>query len=991
MQSALFKPFATDVKIPIEKSTLTSLQRALIYQAAQFWLDDKKQSKNSWFYPPVSSLVLPFKLDYSIIKIEGQVYILHHGLLDKGGFGKVKYLENLRTGEISVVKISDSVYAIQEIKVLLDLGLLRGSAVRVSFPFPGTLDARRKIYIVMPFLGKSLRAHLKENEHNLDSLKDETRTFLGSLLAKTYGDLHRGIPFISGLGHTQRDAKPNNVILNSKGYVIIDHGATKPHPKSQRIICTGTYPYVPKIVTGRVQNMDYSPVTRSGEFIDMAAVQGMLNSELLYSSSFRPSLNDKYLGLFNAEYIRKHNLRRYIVPAYELSIGYINESDFPAKDGWAFAAYIIASKILYAKTEMLERIFSDEDLALCILAEYFTSPESWVLISDFKILEIFAYSRKQLREKAVLVKYDLIAELSQALKNVLLMRILQSDVEHDYKRVAACLFKRNMLTQSNYSFIVNNENLVLLYIEAHKYDDIETIRDIILGKHNYTIGYLQYRKSRYFVRNRRNNSAVFESGNELTRAESLLRGFEVSDAARIVLQEQYESGALDNLLELLAKSGRNLDNDTLKYVEELVDAAVIYTFITCKDYRTALLDVMSLGVPSGIKDSLKELLLTKHGVWVARLYLELEKSMPTDKVLGVFNQSRAIVSAAQILALPENKLNLQDMIDLLMDTPSPNTVLKKIEPLEGKLSSADIKQLLFIAKTYPRLYPQVLLVLHREDVLQYILHEPRKPAYFFESYAEEAKIAVLEQIFQYSDLNRKVLIKNLASPIFLKAAVSLYGTPWFSFVKLRQLALLPSLCACVQSLKDNRVINNVVMHKLFNCASISESLKLDFDSVERLPANYVYIIKSISVCDRPAKTRVSCAKLIQRLYGILRSLEKVYITNDDLAFRNKFVGIQQHIRNNMHDNAISASVFLFKFEEFLTMLDNFASDTQIIASLRPIRVEVELSGRDTLYYLNIRTKTAAVYLRELADISGLLRQDLFVSRDRHLAQVHAVG
>lgn len=992
MQTALFEPFATDIKIPIEKSTLTPLQREFIYQAAANWPDDKKQAKNSWFYPPLSSMSMPFRLDYSIIKIDGQVYLLHHHLLGKGGFGRVKFLENVRTGEIAVVKISESVAAIQEIKVLLDLGLLRGTAVRVSMPASGGLVGRRKIYIVMPYLGKSLRQHLKENEHNLDSLKDQTRTFLGAMLAKTYGDLHRGLPFISGLGYAQRDAKPNNIILNTNGYVIIDHGSTVVDPKAQRLIRGGTPPYVPKIVRNVEPDLDYSPMTRSGEFVDMVAVQGILNPRLLNSHLFVPRLQEKYLGLFNAEYLRKHNLGRCLAPAFKIGEGYIDEAQFPAKDGWALAAYIIASETISTQQEMLQRIFSDENLALCILAEFFADPEEWFANSPRKLQNIYAYTRNELQERALIVKYDLITEFSQALRSALLMRILKSRAQHDDKRAAVCLFKRDLLTSSNYDFITSHENLAELCIEAHKYDDVASLRDILFGRHDHTIGFLQQKSSRYFVRTRPNNSAVFENADELRRAKSLLRGFDVSYVANAVLQEQYASGALANLLDMLANSDRNFNSSTVKYVEELVDASVVYTFITNDDYRTAILDIMQQESPIDMKKQLLELLFTDCGLWVARLYLEVEKSFSTSEIFEKFSQGSTITMAAKILQSEKNKLNTQDMVGLLMGATDAFNVLKRISRLLFKLTSDDIKQLLFISSTYPRIYKETLLVMHNREVLYYILHEPNKPAYFFAPNHEEAKVAAIEQVFNSTNCEQALLVKRLASSSLLPAAVALFGTRWFTTTEIRQLVVTPGLAERVQELPKLRITNIVFMRNLFHRAIVSSNTKLELTAIEQMSLNFVYMLKSLSMCTRPHKAIVNCAKYIQKMHSVLESLDAVYLDDNSLISRESFANIQCYIKNNMYGHGINSVIdgFLSKFEELLTMLDGYAQDSQVIRDLRPVRVKAERTGRDALYYLNIRTKNAAVYLRDLTEISQYLRKELYVVRHNNPTQIHVV-
>ena len=182
--------------------------------------------------------------DFKILKILG-----------RGSFGKVCLVEYLPTHEIYAMKSLKKDLLIQEEKIentLLEKEILQ----TINHPFIINLvfcfQTEQRINFVMPFIpGGELFQHIKNLKH------------LGELKVKFYAaQMAIAIQYLHDMGIVYRDLKPENVLIDEKGYLrLTDFGLAKKLKKGEKTdsFC-GTPEYVaPEIIDekGYDENVDW--------------------------------------------------------------------------------------------------------------------------------------------------------------------------------------------------------------------------------------------------------------------------------------------------------------------------------------------------------------------------------------------------------------------------------------------------------------------------------------------------------------------------------------------------------------------------------------------------------------------------------------------------------------------------------------------------------------------------------------------------------------
>jgi hypothetical protein len=146
----------TEEKLSVTPSSLSPGVKAALIEQARTWLDGTKLKKGTTVSITEGSITSEITLEHSIIKIDGQVYVLHPETIAKGAQGKIKVLESLADGTFLLVKISyisakssfDEVdpldLVMNEIEILSDAGLSRGKTRRIRPPQAGLCKAQKE-------------------------------------------------------------------------------------------------------------------------------------------------------------------------------------------------------------------------------------------------------------------------------------------------------------------------------------------------------------------------------------------------------------------------------------------------------------------------------------------------------------------------------------------------------------------------------------------------------------------------------------------------------------------------------------------------------------------------------------------------------------------------------------------------------------------------------------------------------------------------------
>lgn len=343
-------PFNLSVRLKTKSSSLHYRLKQELLNKSKFWRENTKISKGSEIsWKGFSYGEYTQKLKYSLIKLQGELYQIIEEL-EHGGMGRIAILRKVADDSLILAKIflapceiSKAEANLNELGLLEDAGLSRGYGKRVwrqKNQFTGEKYGPYflKHYVLMPFLGRNLKAQIieqegleKQNESigSSGALQDNIRlekariweaiNFLASLHF-----FHRGNYFISGKGATHHDLKLGNIILSKSGIYIIDYGLSEQgHNGADELVyliggTPGYYMLIPSFLD--IEDEDNRV---KGRLIDMEAARRILWSELCEDP---PRVNefgeeDKYNkhGILTSEMIRKYNLKE----LFELSLIHI--------------------------------------------------------------------------------------------------------------------------------------------------------------------------------------------------------------------------------------------------------------------------------------------------------------------------------------------------------------------------------------------------------------------------------------------------------------------------------------------------------------------------------------------------------------------------------------------------------------------------------------------------------------------------------------------
>lgn len=202
--------------------------------------------KNTPYAKP-SKLPKAYSLTHSLIKIGGGVFILGHGAkakLGQGAYGRVKYVQNLKTKVSYVVKVEitkKNEYRANEIfdeeNILQDVNIGLSRAHR-------RLDENvEKHYSLMRYMGRSLHDVLNDEQ---GSLSDNVRFDLAIKLCFEVYKLHSGLLSNLGIAYAHHDIKPANItVINTNDIHLVDFGISKANPDARYDDVIGAPAYMP--------------------------------------------------------------------------------------------------------------------------------------------------------------------------------------------------------------------------------------------------------------------------------------------------------------------------------------------------------------------------------------------------------------------------------------------------------------------------------------------------------------------------------------------------------------------------------------------------------------------------------------------------------------------------------------------------------------------------------------------------------------------------
>jgi serine/threonine protein kinase len=196
-----------------------------------------KKQPRAYRHPDDGSQVY---LQHSFITINGKILCMtgEGERLGEGTFGIVKLAEDADGNQyaLKTSKSNQSTDNDAEARALYDLGVLQGV---VKSPRP---DSRVKHVTAMKYLGKSLKAHLRDTE----SLETKDQFDIAIKVLDCIYRLHEGFTSSKGIKRAHLDIKPENLCIDDDGNIsLIDYGFSAELPASTAHPGKGTPRYVP--------------------------------------------------------------------------------------------------------------------------------------------------------------------------------------------------------------------------------------------------------------------------------------------------------------------------------------------------------------------------------------------------------------------------------------------------------------------------------------------------------------------------------------------------------------------------------------------------------------------------------------------------------------------------------------------------------------------------------------------------------------------------
>ena len=494
-ESTPYYPFDTSHQLPVTPSPLSNIQKEILLELAKSWRDGTKLKRGTYLSMGHNCLGYParVRLNNSIIKIEGEVYVLHQVKIGQGAEGKVKVIEGLSGGKFHLVKILFGSGALAEKEALSDAGFSLGGTQRVSVD-KSDVSANAyytKYYITMPYFGCDLRTHLKKQVSLSGVQYADGRMKIAIEASWALAKFHLGLSFISGEGRMHRDIKPANMVLGATGVRLIDYGTSRKKPDTLIYLRKGTIPYFVRpmlneseMISGVLFDMECMRRTLYGVLCDNPSSYEKNTIEQFENGFSSPGTDRKTYkknGILTSELIQYYHLDAYLEKGYNLDeIRYATQDELKINDAMTLTAVLIAAQQKLA-SKKIDQIINDQThaLAASIVGAYFSTQADWKDNGDLILQDVFALSQNQWEQRAAYVLLGLGYCLNQALQHGLLCDVLNSDVSHQKKRAVACIFQRGLFSADTYARLNAHEAIPMLCIEAHYHDDEDKLNNLL--------------------------------------------------------------------------------------------------------------------------------------------------------------------------------------------------------------------------------------------------------------------------------------------------------------------------------------------------------------------------------------------------------------------------------------------------------------------------------------------------------------------------------
>lgn len=403
------------------------------------------------------------RLTHSLIKINGNLYVLHNKI-GAGGFGKIKIVESLSDGMFYICKISTDSRTLNEVTYLFDNGLFRGCVIRLRQDL-ATQQLGVKMYILMPYLGKNLQDFIRQRygtsiSNSFDGLRLAGE--IATAIAQSHNEVGGGN--ISGIAYAHRDIKPTNIMLDEHGNIrLIDYGFSNPYLCTKVLPLEGTKGYINISSNSEILTEQDK---RTQCFWDVSALRCVFHRL-------------DYYGIFSLKMIKILQLEPYLEKDY-VDDKYVTEDTLKVKSALIFAAILFAKLAGYLNSDInnafITSIFSKRNARIIVGLYYNNKQEKiWHWMSAANEIQVFLQqSEVELKIYERFVYYGLLCNWSKAIHDQFFCSVLnEGDLSHnkDAKRAAVVLFLRDLFSERNYNFVLKNPESIRNCLEAHFYND----------------------------------------------------------------------------------------------------------------------------------------------------------------------------------------------------------------------------------------------------------------------------------------------------------------------------------------------------------------------------------------------------------------------------------------------------------------------------------------------------------------------------------------
>lgn len=920
-----YQPFDTDIKVPAQPSTLSAKDKKAIINQTSSWKNGTKCKKNTKISLPDNKYLT---LSDSIIRIKDSVYILHKKTIAKGGFGKIKIVENISDGSFYVAKITSELRTLREIEFLIDVGLFRGSAIRLS-KSDGLSWPVIKIYILMPYLGLDLLKQLKKLNDDKKDIPSSVRLQLTGeiawLVAKCHGD--GGGLTISGLNIAHHDIKPSNIILNDQGLKLIDFGLAENNINRLTHASSGTRPY---IIIDQISNLDNAN-KRSGEFFDLFMFKNTIYQDWfpLYSILNQDTIARYNLGLFLADWYVYHEDR------------YIHETRVNIKNAVTFAAISFA-KLALLDSEGINRILNDKVLALVVVGLYFDTKtregfDKWLLNGKEKINNLFSASDVYLEVYAKFVQLGLTHNFNQAIADTRLKEVLsKSDdiIPLQLKRALVCLFQRDIFDDEKCSKLIKNHGLSKLVLEAHYYDDVNKLTKLLSNSNQY-----EKYQSKYLDDMEEKNRLLSLTTYDINSTSSikdnsseLLRLF--SNEAEDININLLENNNTNYLSQWLYKTLINKYGAQDIAERNLKIASVLYVFLTDEKYKVAI-EILYAAYCKNNNPSLQKyieyvlnLFFTKNGILLSRLLLNVtDNKLPQDNLVNFIH----------------NLVNYRAHSDTFIKTIclAPITASYLLEP------GFEVNKL---------------------AVIDHCINQFNKDAYAHICLKNNTFLQALVFLHRFDELNGNHL-NNLPYQIPTDHC--------FHHESIEYVIKYPELCNFfAEKNKEQNIVPTTDAHIILNAAKVSSYLNLPFNE---LNCQYLFLNKLLIAIYKKKKlssqSRDACSAILRFFKG-LDELKALVSSSKSMPAKNYLADLLKNIEYTNNSN-INENTFPELLNTLIVDIKSLLSNPYYAESLKPFKKNRQINANSwCCSFFSSNTEVQEAYTEYLINEINIVESNL---------------